>query len=232
MRAAVDASTTLTKPNAHGRGRGVARSQVSRAKARNDTRAILVRRGLELLTEQALDATGIDQILKGLGIPKGSFYHFFPSKQAYGEAVIDGYAAYFDEKFDRLLGDVSRPPLSRLRAYLEECRAGMARYRWRRGCLVGNLAQELGGRNEAFRQKLEAVLTIWQDRVADCLREAVVRGDIDREVDVQQLAAFFWIGWEGALMRAKLTRDSVPLDCFINQYFALLPLGIRSEGAS
>jgi len=108
----------------------------------------------------------------------------------------------------------------------------MARHQWlRRGCLVGNLAQELGGRNDAFRQQLEAVLTSWQARVADCLNEAVMRGDLDHDVDAKQLAAFFWIGWEGALTNAKLTRDSLPLDCFIDQYFALLPIRNRAEGA-
>ena len=186
---------------------------------------------MELLTAQSFDATGIDQILAQLCIPKGSFYHFFPSKQAYGEAVIKEYASYFEDKFDRLLGDADRPPLQRLRAYLDECSAGMARHQWRRGCLVGNLAQELGARNDAFRQLLEAVLLRWQGRVADCLSEAVALGDLDRDVDAQRLAQFFWIGWEGALMRAKLTRDSSPLECFIEQYFALLPIRNRSEAA-
>jgi TetR/AcrR family transcriptional repressor of nem operon len=138
--------------------------------------------------------------------------------------VLEGYVAYFDEKFDRLMGDTGRPPLDRLRAYIAECRAGMARHQWRRGCLVGNLAQELGARNDDFRQRLEGVLLGWQVRVAALLREAVACGDLAAQVDADRLAQFFWIGWEGALMRAKLTRDASPLDCFVEKFFALLPV--------
>ena len=203
------------------------RPAAERATVRENTRTRLVRRGLELLTEQAFDATGIDQILAELGVPRGSFYHFFPSKQAYCEAVVDGYAAYFDDKFDRFLGNTERLPLDRLRDYLADCTAGMARHQWRRGCLVGNLAQELGGRNDALRQRLESVLLGWQSRVADCLREAIDCGELEPTADPERLAQFFWIGWEGALMRAKLTRDSSPLDCFVELYFALLPLRRR-----
>lgn len=117
--------------------RQVIRPKAARAAARVERRTQLVQRGMELLTEQAFDATGIDQILTKLSVPKGSFYHFFPSKQAFGEAVIDGYAAYFDGKFNRLLGNTDRTPLERLHDYLADCSAGMARHQWRRGCLVG-----------------------------------------------------------------------------------------------
>ena len=194
-----------------------------------DTRERLVWHGLELLTQQAFNATGIEQILSGLNIPKGSFYHYFPSKHAFGVAVVDRYVAYFDEKFDRLLGDDRRPPLDRLRAYVDDCCAGMARHNWRRGCLVGNLAQELGAHDDDFRDRLEAVLESWQDRIAALLREAAVRGDLTGPIDADRLAQFFWIGWEGALMRAKLTRDSSPLNCFVDHFFALLPVRQRPD---
>lgn len=194
-----------------------------RARTRGDTRRRLVRRGMELLSEQGLEATGIDHILADQKIPKGSFYHYFPSKQAYVESVIDAYAAYFDQRFNRLLDGPDGTPLQRLGTYLDDCCTGMARHGWRRGCLVGNLAQEVGAHNEALRLRLEAVLVSWQSRIAGCLKAAVAAGEIDADIDIDGLAQFFWIGWEGALMRAKLSRNGTPLDCFVVQFFALLP---------
>lgn len=197
--------------------------RTEQASQRSRTRALLVRRGVELLTEHSFASTGLDRILAEHGVAKGSFYHFFPSKQAFGEAVIDAYAAYFDEKFDRLLGDATRSPLDRLRAYVDECRAGMRRHGWRRGCLVGNLAQELGAHNDAFRARLQAVLASWQSRVANCLREAAAAGELDADADADRLAHLFWIGWEGALLCAKLARQPAALDLFAEHFFATLP---------
>jgi TetR/AcrR family transcriptional repressor of nem operon len=65
-----------------------------------ETRERLVRRGTELLCEYSFDATGIEVLLRDVGVPKGSFYHYFSSKQAFAEAVIDNYAAYFAKKFE------------------------------------------------------------------------------------------------------------------------------------
>lgn len=187
------------------------------------TREWLIRCGTEMLTEHGFVSTGIDPVLRRAGVPKGSFYHYFDSKEAFGQAVIESYAAYFARKLDRLLGDVSILPLARLRAFVADARQGMARYDFRRGCLVGNLGQEVGGLSEIVRVRLEAIFSDWEARVAACLREAQARGELAAEADCRQLAAFFWIGWEGAILRAKLVRSAAPLDLFADGFFAALP---------
>ncbi len=188
------------------------------------TRERLVRRGIEILTEKGFASTGIDEVLKAAGVPKGSFYHYFSSKDDFGRAVIEGYAAYFSKKLDRWLLDRTRPPLDRLRDFVEDGKQGLRRFDFRRGCLIGNMGQELGGTHEAFRGVLEAVFMDWQDRVEACLKEAVERGDLSPGADCARLAAFFWIGWEGAVLRAKLVRDTGPVDLFADSFFAALPV--------
>jgi TetR/AcrR family transcriptional repressor of nem operon len=98
----------------------------------------------------------------------------------------------------------------------------MARFDFRRGCVVGNLGQEMSALPEPFRDRLHGVLLDWQARTARCLRDAQAAGEIAAEVDCAALAAFFWIGWEGAVLRAKLERSAEPLDLFANQFFACL----------
>jgi TetR/AcrR family transcriptional repressor of nem operon len=191
----------------------------ARAKKRVDTRTALIRLGTEMCTERGFQVTGIDEVLKRVGVPKGSFYHFFASKREFGEAVIENYAEYFARKLDRVLSDSKRKPLDRLAAFTREAQQAVARYHFRRGCLVGNLGQELGALDDAFRHRLEAVLLSWQKRTARCLAEAVASGDLPAASDVDRLAEFFWIGWEGAILRAKLSRTTAPMEHFTAIFF-------------
>ncbi len=195
------------------------RTHKARAAHRLDTRTALIRCGTELCTQRGFQVSGINELLQRVGAPKGSFYHFFSSKHEFGEAVIDNYAAYFQRKLDRLLSDSSRPPLERLAGFVKEAQRGMAKFDFQRGCLVGNLGQELGGLNDSFRGRLEAVLLSWEQRTAACLREAIVAGDLDSEANPDALAKFFWIGWEGAILRAKLTRSVAPMRLFAELFF-------------
>ena len=195
------------------------RTHKERATQRLDTRTALIRCGTALCTERGFQVSGINELLQHVGAPKGSFYHFFPSKHEFGEAVIDNYASYFQRKLDRLLSDTSRPPLERLAGFVEEAQRGMAKFHFQRGCLVGNLGQEIGGLNDNFRSRLEAVLLSWEHRTADCLREAIKAGDLDPKTDPNALANFFWIGWEGAILRAKLTRSVAPMQLFAELFF-------------
>ena len=187
-----------------------------------ETRQALVRAGVIALTEKGFAATGIDDVLTQVGVPKGSFYHYFASKEAFGAELIDSYAAYFDHKLDRWLGDRRQPPLGRLHDFMADARRGMQRHDYRRGCLVGNLGQEMAALPESFRARLIEVLLGWQQRLRVCLEEAQVAGELAAGHDCAQLAGFFWIGWEGAVLRAKLERRAAPLDCFSRGYLALL----------
>ena len=90
-------TTLMTKPR---RGR-----PPKNTRDNSDTKAELIRSGLEQLTENGFASSGIDPILKKVGVPKGSFYHYFASKEAFGLAVIESYANYFAKKLDSCLLD-------------------------------------------------------------------------------------------------------------------------------
>ncbi len=194
-----------------------------RARKRADTRALIVRTGTALLTERSFAAVGIEDVLQQSGVARGSFYHFFPSKEAFGQAVIDNYGDYFDRKLKRLLGDESVTPLARLEAYVDDASRGIEKFHCTRGCLIGALSQELGAHSAAFRPKLEAVFASWQRHVAGCLREAIAAGEVSRSLDIDSAAEFFWYGWEGALMRSKLERSAAPLRRFGKHFIESLP---------
>lgn len=179
-----------------------------------DTREALIRSGLEVITESGYLSAGIDAIIKNVSVPKGSFYHYFKSKQAFGMAVLTAYGSFFAHKLDKFLLDEQLDPLQRLQAFVTHAGQGMAKHDFKRGCLVGNLLQESPLLPEDFPDKLKAVLYDWETRVARCLEEAQIRGEITIVTPSHQLARTFWSGWEGAVMRAKLFRSVEPLDQF------------------
>lgn len=197
-----------------------ARNHSQRAVGRADTRKALVWCGTELMTERGFQVTGIEEVLKRVGVPKGSFYHFFKSKDDFGGAVIENYVAYYARKMDLIFDNTSNSPMSRLKEFVENAKRGMTKFDFRRGCLIGNLGQELASLDNHFRHQLEAVLVSWEERVTACLEEAIKVGEIAPDSDAHALSRFFWIGWEGAILRAKLTRDLAPIDHFSDLYFA------------
>ncbi|WP_147162839.1 acrylate utilization transcriptional regulator AcuR [Pararhodospirillum oryzae] len=190
--------------------------------ALGSTRDKLLRAGVSILTEKGFSAVGIEEILSTAGVPKGSFYHYFDNKESFGLALIDSYAEYFNRKLSYWFERVDQSPLQRFRGFIADAREGMSRHDFRRGCLVGNLGQEMGVLPESFRQRISGVFADWEARTADCLRAACAAGEIPQGADCNELAVFFWIGWEGAVLRAKLERNADALDAFSQGFFKLL----------
>lgn len=198
------------------------RGRPRRAPEDAEARQRLLRAGLIFLTQKGYSAVGLDEILREASVPKGGFYHYFQSKADFGSALIDAYHAYFVDKLDRCFSEESLSPLQRLRAFVADARMGMERHGFTRGCLIGNLGQEMGALPQEYRAKLIDALEDWQRRTATCLASAQTAGEIAAHHDPAQLAAIFWIGWEGAVLRAKLEERPEPLTIFADGFFAML----------
>lgn len=181
------------------------------------TRADLIRAGLELLTEKGFFAAGLDEILRRVNVPKGSFYHYFKSKEAFGLELLDEYDRYFQHKLKRHLGNQNLSPIERIRAFVTDAEQGLEKYEFRRGCLVGNLGQEMTVLPEGFRSRLLAVLESWRSLLASSLEEHTGNPEL-----AEHLAEFFWIGWEGAVMQARLAKSCEPLRVFHQGFERLL----------
>lgn len=190
------------------------------ARENSDTRALLIRSGVEVLTESGFAAAGIDGILKKVGVPKGSFYHYFKSKEDFGQAVIDNYASYFAAKLDKCLLDRSLAPLQRIVKFADEAKQGIVKFKFKRGCLVGNLGQEVAILPDSYRLVLQNIFVVWESKMAACLHAAQQQGDIKNDINCGQQAEYFWIGWEGAVMRARLVQSVQPLDLYIATFIA------------
>ncbi|GAA5316360.1 MAG: TetR/AcrR family transcriptional regulator [Candidatus Pelagadaptatus aseana] len=190
-----------------------------------ETRQAIIQTGVVILTEQGFAATGIDKVLKQARVPKGSFYHYFASKEAFILEVVDAYGVYFARKLDRHFSNTDLSPLMRLAAFVDDAIAGMKRHAYERGCLIGNLGQEVSIISPALRERVEHVLQDWEARLADCLEQAVVAGELAAGCDCRAEASYFWTGWEGAVMRARLQRDTALMALFGQRFIQHLPTG-------
>ena len=188
-----------------------------------DTRQHILETGQRIIAGKGFASVGLNEILTTAGVPKGSFYHYFDSKEAFGLQLITRYGDFFARKLDRHLRNTALTPLSRLSAFVSEAIDGMSRHDYRRGCLIGNLGQEMGSLPESFRSHLKETFFDWQERFAACLQEAQNIGELSSEAKPHQLAEFFWIGWEGAVLRAKLEQSAAPLELFATFFFVSLP---------
>ena len=176
--------------------------------------------GTELISLHGYNATGIDTVLKQAGVPKGSFYHYFRSKEDFGMAIIDQFSREYETKLSTFFDNSSASPLSRIRNYFTHSLAHFRENQFTKGCLIGNLGQELAGQNEHFREKLATIFQAWQERFADCLVQAQRQGEISAELDPQVVAEFILAGWEGAILRAKVMKSPDSIQNFIDTLFS------------
>ncbi|WP_366657634.1 TetR family transcriptional regulator C-terminal domain-containing protein [Fodinicurvata sp. EGI_FJ10296] len=185
----------------------------------DSTRERMLDAGLSMLLRHGYNDLGIQAVLKETGMPKGSFYHHFASKEDFALQVIDRYMDEVHNGLDGTLGDPSLPPLDRVRKFFEATRD---KYRddGYLGCMLGGLGQELSGVSPVFQEKIEACLSAIGTRIAACMEEAKAAGDLPPHADPVHMANLMLNCWEGAALRSRLWRDPAPLDSMLDFYFS------------
>lgn len=190
---------------------------------RSDNRSKLLAAGRELLEAGGShQATGVQQITDRAGVPKGSFYNYFASKDRFGVEVLTLYAREQQEQFEQALVAADGPPLARLGRLFERLIEGEREAGFGRGCLAGNLGQEMAATAPEFREVLEEHFRRLQAVLAELLFEAQQTGDLEAGRDPAELAGFLLHAWQGALLRMKATRTDRPLQQFRQVAFGVL----------
>ena len=190
--------------------------------ATSSTREHLIDTGLHLMHATGYTASGVKQILDLANVPKGSFYHYFPSKEAFTQQVLARYQAIEASRVERFLNNHKLPPIKRLRKYFEDLIAFYEQKNLAAGCLLGNLSLEIADHNPTLQSVLSAAFDNWQQSIATTLREAVSLGDLPKSTKPDDLAAFLLSAWEGALVRMRADKSNKPLHQFLHFAFDVL----------
>lgn len=186
----------------------------------HETKRQLLDAGLEMLLRRGYNDLGIQGLLEATGIPKGSFYHHFQSKEDFALQVVDRYMEEVHQGLDACLSDEATPPLKRVRNFFEATRQKYEGDGYL-GCMLGAVGQELAGVNDVFRAKIDECLSTIGDRVAVCLVAAQARGELPDGADPRKLARLLVNCWEGAALRSRLRRSADPLTEMLDFYFGV-----------
>ncbi|MFC4455353.1 TetR/AcrR family transcriptional regulator [Deinococcus sonorensis] len=174
----------------------------------------LLETGLDTLHRQGFNGTSVQDITEAAGVPKGSFYNHFESKEALGVAVVRRYVQDRSRHMT-ILADHEVPPLKRVRRYFAAMAQQAADTGDIRGCLIGNFATELSGQSPVIRQELTHALQGWTDALVPVLVEAQQAQHLSADVSAQELAHLLIDSWEGAVLRCKVEQSGRPLERFL-----------------
>jgi TetR/AcrR family transcriptional regulator, transcriptional repressor for nem operon len=183
------------------------------------TRDHLIDVGLDLMHRNGFNATGLTEILEAADVPKGSFYHFFGSKEEFAAAALERYAAQRAEHTAAVLSDATISPRKRLKRYF----AGLVKIAGQHGpvpgCLLGRFSLEIAADSPQLRKRISASFARWQHAIAAVLEQAVTQKQLPPDTNAEALAGFLLNSWEGALLRSQADKSDAPLEAFLQYVF-------------
>jgi TetR/AcrR family transcriptional repressor of nem operon len=185
--------------------------------ARPSVKEQIVQAGLKVLLDKGFNGVGVQEITESAGVPKGSFYNHFESKEALGAEIVERYG--MDVSRRQTLLDRSLPGLQRLRAHFEGLNELFVKSKFERGCLLGNFSAELSNQSPVIRGKLADLYERLSKDIELAIEDGQRDGSIPRGKNTKQIAAFLLDAYEGVLLRARVERSRAPFDRFMEFAF-------------
>ncbi len=191
----------------------------------------ILRCGERLIATKGFVGVGLAEILAAAGVPKGSFYHYFSSKERFGEALLASYMERYLAHLEQMLapdGQPARVRLMRYWAYWNVSQCGVDGPGCGAGagegskCLVVKLSAEVADMSDTMRIALRDGTTQIVARLARCVREAVQDGSVPQATDPEAMALTLYEMWLGASLLAKLRRDGSSFEHALRATDALL----------
>ena len=190
---------------------------------KNIKREKLLDEGVSLLMAKGYHGTGLKEILDRVQIPKGSFYHYFKSKEEFGAEVVKHYIRPFITKLEAHLNNPNHDARSALIYYFDELILLIKQKDFHDGCLLGNLMGEIGDTSDVCRLALKSAIEDYRDLLEQGLMLAQQQGTVRVDKPAKRMADLLIDTWQGALLRMKIEQSVAPLerccDDLLNDYF-------------
>ncbi len=190
---------------------------------RQDTRQHILDTGSRIIAGKGFSSVGLMELLTAAGVPKGSFYHYFESKEQFGQALLADYFARYLGEIDALLASPGSGRARLMRYWLHwrgsQCAAACSEQK----CLVVKLSAEVADLSEAMRITLRDGTEQVVARIAALIAAGVADGSLPPQTSAHGTAQMLYQMWLGASLLGKLRRDSAPLDQALAFTDALFP---------
>ncbi|GGN38852.1 TetR/AcrR family transcriptional regulator [Streptomyces fuscichromogenes] len=177
-----------------------------------DTRRIILDTAQRIMARKGYAAVGINEVLAEAGVPKGSFYHYFASKDAFGEAMLKNYFADYLTDMDGVLAHVGQSAAERLMAYWRQWRETQSVEECQGKCLAVKLGAEVADLSESMRLALKEGTSEIVDRIERTIADGLADGSLSVDSEARELAQALYDMWLGASIMAKIHRSPAPLD--------------------
>lgn len=192
-----------------------------------DPRSIILATGQKIMSLKGFSGVGLNEILKEAGIPKGSFYHYFGSKDAFGEAMLSAYFEGYHADMDDLFAKPDFTGAERLMLYFAAWRENQSASECQGRCLAVKLGAEVADLSEPMRLALKAGTT----GIISRLTKAIEAGVADRSLAVTEraadLAATLYYLWLGASVMVKIVRTHEPFEAALQSTRSMLGITAR-----
>ena len=183
----------------------------------------LLDQGVYLLMTQGYHATGINQIVKAVQVPKGSFYSYFNSKEDFAAQAITHYTEPFIQLLTKHLQQENVDALTALKNYYAELIVAVDKNGYKGGCLLGNLIGEVADTSELCNLTLKSAIGRYRYLQYKALLQAQQDGTVRQDKSAEHMADLLINNWQGALLRMKLEKSIQPLqefsDTLLSDYF-------------
>lgn len=188
-----------------------------------DTRSHILDIGRSLTARHGYSGVGLSELLKAAEVPKGSFYHYFPSKEAYGCALLTDFVEQYRESLMETLHNPALPARDRFIAYFEGWLRKQTGPALQDRCLVVKLSAEVADLSSDMSKILQSGVTGIIASLAETLRDGVTDGSIAPLANPDALAQSFYYQWLGASLVAGLSQNDAPLQAAMRATQAAVP---------
>ncbi|WP_428354192.1 TetR family transcriptional regulator C-terminal domain-containing protein [Methyloprofundus sp.] len=178
----------------------------------------LLDQGVQMLMDQGYHGTGLKEILDIVGIPKGSFYNYFASKEVFAAEAISHYIEPFLIRLEGHLQNPELDGLTALKRYYAELICEVERIGYKGGCLMGNLMGEVGDTSEICRRSLKSAIERYRNLQKTALLRAQNEGTVTKNLDADIMSNLLVDHWQGALLRMKIEQSVHPLQQFVETF--------------
>jgi TetR/AcrR family transcriptional repressor of nem operon len=177
-----------------------------------DTRQQILDTARTIIAGKGFSAVGLSEILAAAGVPKGSFYHWFPSKEQFGEALLERHFESYLQQVDATLSATGCTAPERLLAFFSQWHASQSGDDPKLRCLVVKLSAEVCDLSEPMRAALERGTAQVLARLQVCLGDGIAAGELANCPAPQEVAQQLYQQWLGATLLARVQRSPQPLD--------------------
>ncbi len=172
-----------------------------------ETRERILAVARELIHQHGFKQTGLADILTASRVPKGSFYFYFRSKEELATELLRRHRVVYREAMERDVFPPGGETIPQLVAFFRGSAQRQADDGCKSGCMLGNLAAEIGDMHEDLRREVVASFLEMREALAAVLARGQARGELKSDFAPEQAAEFLMSVMEGAVLLAKARRE-------------------------